>query len=288
MASRKGHPNVVQLLLDHGADINARTADGRTPLSHASSTGATEVVRLLIERCADLDSQDDDTNWTPLHWASNMGHVDVAKLLLKHGADVDMESITKLTSLDVASLEGKFEVVQTLRAHFSNTKFQDIEDWSMVTAIRKGRSDIVESLLERGGDVNTKLGVLDGLPALHYVSYIGFFEIAQLLLKWGANVDLRVDGGLSALHLAARSCQLDIATLLLENRANINARNKNHDTPLLVHLASLFGQMRAVQLLLKRGANPHLQNSTGETPSQSAAARGYHDITRLLPGESRA
>ena len=77
--------SVVRLLLEHGADINAQTQSGRTPLHEASYCGALEVVRLLLERGADVEAKDEDGE-TALQEAAERGHDEVVELLREHGA----------------------------------------------------------------------------------------------------------------------------------------------------------------------------------------------------------
>jgi hypothetical protein len=89
MASRRGHAEVVYLLLQHNADVNdhcPRTYNW-TPLHVASYRGHAKVVRFLLERGADVNELSEGHN-TPLHNASWCGRLEVVRLLLGHGADV--------------------------------------------------------------------------------------------------------------------------------------------------------------------------------------------------------
>ena len=77
--------SVLRLLLEHGADVNAQSRDGRTPLHLASHYGALEVVRLLLEHGADVEAKRYDAK-TALQVAADRGHDEVVKLLREHGA----------------------------------------------------------------------------------------------------------------------------------------------------------------------------------------------------------
>ena len=88
VAARLGHAAVARLLLDHQADPGLLDATHRSALSHAAGSGHTGVVRLLCEARAPLDPVDDQRR-TPLHWAIAGGHTEAALLLVGAGADVD-------------------------------------------------------------------------------------------------------------------------------------------------------------------------------------------------------
>jgi ankyrin repeat protein len=84
-ASNNGHVDVVKLLLEKGADMAVANQGGWTPLNSASNNGHVDVVKLLLEAGADVAVASND-GWTPLNSASDSGHVDVVKLLLEAGA----------------------------------------------------------------------------------------------------------------------------------------------------------------------------------------------------------
>ena len=88
-AAEKGHEAVVKLLLEKGADVESKDRYyGQTPLSWAAEKGHEAVVKLLLEKGADVESKD-EYGRTPLWWAAEKGHEAVVKLLLEKGADVE-------------------------------------------------------------------------------------------------------------------------------------------------------------------------------------------------------
>jgi len=81
-----GDTNVAQILLDHGANINAITVTGKTPLFKASEEGRLELVRLLLARGADVHIRS-RKGQTAFQVATSNNHTHIAQLLLEHGAE---------------------------------------------------------------------------------------------------------------------------------------------------------------------------------------------------------
>ena len=92
-AARRGDLNEVRDALRQGADPTARAERGHTPLHAAALEGHAEVVGLLIDAGADVNARTSGTKTTPLHSAAGGGHAEVARLLLEHGADPGAKTV---------------------------------------------------------------------------------------------------------------------------------------------------------------------------------------------------
>jgi outer membrane protein assembly factor BamB len=85
-AARTGDVARVRAALDKGADVNAKSRYGATALSFAADKGHTEVIRLLLDRKADINVQDTFYSMRPLNMALMNEHIDAARLLLERGS----------------------------------------------------------------------------------------------------------------------------------------------------------------------------------------------------------
>jgi len=115
------HVEVAKLLLEHGADLNAKNKYGWTPLHYAALNGRVDIVATLLEHGADPNVQD-KFGRTPLHLAASEGRVDVVRLLLERGADPTVKDKDGDTPLDIARRRGHREVVSLIEEFH-------IEEW---------------------------------------------------------------------------------------------------------------------------------------------------------------
>jgi hypothetical protein len=119
-AANRGKKEAAELLLAHGADVNARTNDGSTPLHDAAMGGSKEVAELLLAHGADVNAKQPD-GATPLMRAAQFGSRGVAEILLAHGADVNAKDSAGRTALhwaEYSKSSGMGEnVVDLVREH---------------------------------------------------------------------------------------------------------------------------------------------------------------------------
>jgi cytohesin len=174
-AAEEGHKKLVELLLAHGADLNASTSYDRTAAELAMSRGHTEIVKLLVSKGADI---------SPLHLAIYLKDVAKARSLIESGADVNRRTPYGTTPLDRAVIAGFKDIVELLIAKGANVNAKDNWDWTPLHSAVYGHKDIVELLIAKGANVNARNG--GGRTPLWYAQDEGHTEIVELLRKHGA------------------------------------------------------------------------------------------------------
>ncbi|KAF7716539.1 ANK_REP_REGION domain-containing protein [Penicillium ucsense] len=277
-ASRNGHYEVVQLLLERGADINAQVGFYGSALQAASQEGHDRIVQLLLERGADINAQVGFYG-SALQAASQEGHDRIVQLLLERGADINAQGSYYINALQAASYNGHDRIVQLLLERGADVNAQGIYyGIPLQVASQGGHDRIVQLLLERGADVNAQGGYYGN--ALQAASTRGHDRIVQLLLERGADVNAQCGHYGSALQAACTRGHDRIVQLLLERGADINAQGGHYGSAL--QAASYNGHDRIVQLLLERGADTNAQASYYGSALQAASQEGHDRIVQLL------
>ncbi|RYO85912.1 hypothetical protein DL766_003956 [Monosporascus sp. MC13-8B] len=156
IASCLGLKAVSKLLLDKGADIEAEDEYGRTPLLLAILFKYEAVVRLLLDEGADIEAKK-KFGQTPLSTAILNGYKTIVELLLNKGADIEAKNESGQTPLLLAAFTGNETVVELLLDRGANIEAKDKFGWtSLSIAALYKREAVVELLLDRGADIEAK------------------------------------------------------------------------------------------------------------------------------------
>jgi len=127
------------------------------------------------------------------------------------------------------------------------------DSWTFLRNVMQNKVHAVEQFLKAGADVNTR-GKDDGNTGLHWAASYGLTEMAELLIGYGADVNLKNKDGNTPLHWAAGQGKLEIVKILIASGADINAQGKLNWTPL--RWAEETGNTDIANLLRSAGALP--------------------------------
>jgi ankyrin repeat protein len=255
---------IVRMLLEKGADIHANS-QGVSALYVASSAGYSQIVSLLLDKGANVDLRTDGHD-TAIQIALAKGHIETAMLLFEKGANVNAQGGIRGNALQVALAMGHKEIAMRLLAKGADINVQGGFYGNALQAASANRqNELVALLLERGADVNAQGGEYGS--ALQAATYDGCKEIVMLLLDKGANINAQGGRYGTALHTASRRSFREIVELLLERGAAMGN---------VLETATNSGRTGIVKLLLENGAGGI------SSALQIASGLGHTDIVALL------
>ncbi|MBW3622192.1 MAG: ankyrin repeat domain-containing protein [Armatimonadetes bacterium] len=272
----------VSKALAQGADPNFRNWLGLTPLMFAAAAADPPLLRLLIEKKADVEAK--SIYGTALTFAALGGNPENVQLLLGKGANLLPDRIDGITPLMIAASQGYVPVAKLLLAKKPDLNRKDGEgQTALMHAARSGQTEIARLLIAQGATIN--LADKKGLTTLMYAAKGGHGETAKLLLQRGANVNAVDLQGRTALMLAARYAE-DPTLLreLLSRKANAVATDKQGRTAL--RLAEQRGNPECIRLLSSTSENLPAR-SDDAAKSRQAAQAGLAQIQRSVASFSK-
>uniref|UniRef100_A0A8C3AJY5 Ankyrin 3 n=1 Tax=Cyclopterus lumpus TaxID=8103 RepID=A0A8C3AJY5_CYCLU len=192
-------------LLEYGADTNAVTRQGISPIHLRSTGGSVDLVSLLLTKNANVNM----SGLTPLHFAAQEDKVNVAEVLLNHGADVDPQTKMGYTPLHVA-------------CHYGNAKMANFLLQNHASA--NGKTKVEKHMFAHlHTHTHTHTHTQNGYTPLHQAAQQGHTHIINLLLQRGALANELTVNGNTALSIARRLGYISVVdTLSTSEKHKIN------------------------------------------------------------------
>ena len=257
-ACRFGHLGAAQLLVTHGATIDARTKSGFSPLQYACQFGHQETLSAMIELKADVNHLGNG-GWHALFDACMNGHDEIVRELCSAGANVN---------------HGR-----------TNSGFT-----ALMFACQHHHEAAAVALLELGADPNQLNTKSPSESAVQICVKEDAPNVLQAVLAaGGSHTKVRGSTGSEPLHAAASGCKAECVHVLLRHGAEVDVTESDSKTALLLvveaRLSTGMHQAEAaavVTILIQCGANVNKADASGRTPLQLALDGGLHTIAELL------
>lgn len=229
--SLNGKINVLKHLIKKGANIECKDAINRTPIFHAAIHGNYEAANVLIESGAKLNIKTADNNWTPLHFVCH-----------RYG---------EWKKLRLRNTDEEFNINEFILSKQNINSLTNDIDKKLVN-----QYNITKLFIERRADVNA-VDINDKTP--FFIAIVQqATELAQLFINNGANINhLSKKESITPLMHAAINNDIESVNFLLKNNIDINFQNNDGCTALI--FASYNGNLETTKLLVSNGAQTNLK-----------------------------
>jgi uncharacterized protein len=301
LALENGHKGAAEVLLKPSLkvgllDMRPNSGYKRTALMWASALGLVDMVEKLLEHGANPELADIEGK-TSLMLALFEGHETVAEMLLTPTRTAGALEVRdtynqNMTALMIASASGLFGMVEKLLEHGAKPELMDRDgNTSLMLALEQGHDAASEVLLKP----TIAAGLLDAQPttensdfkrsALMHASAAGLTSMVKKLLERGAKVELTDHDGMNSFMIALEGRHEQTAELLLAptiSASGLDIQNTRYPKRSALMIASDAGLSDMVKKMLELGAKPELMDDLGKTSLMMACANGHEVAATML------
>ncbi|XP_062709236.1 uncharacterized protein LOC134288416 [Aedes albopictus] len=277
----------VEMLAQHGANINAQGFGGDTPLHYAAQKGDWEMIEMLtIKYEANLNIRGDKGR-TVLHIAASTSDLSIVKMMIeKFSCDINVKDQRGNTSLHYAVMHSTWEMVKMLIDEYNIDYNLANEDGQTLIhlAAQRGNIDIVKMLIDDYvTDVNKQDN--DGNTPILLAAHLRKWEMVNMMIdKYSVDYKIANKFGRSLIHLMVESRSKEIVKTFIDNYSvDINAQDNDGNTLLL--FAAKYGKWEMVKMLIGNDfkySDYKISNKNGQTLIHLAVKGGNMEIVKML------
>ena len=249
---------ITKLLISKGADINAKTSLGKTPLD-IENEGYCPLLAKKLKKLGARYSKNENEHLKKL---IEKGKIDILKrILISHEERVWSRSKKDETLLHFAVEKNNLELVKFLVVREAEVNAKTCSYLTPLhIAIKKGNSKITKYLISKGADVNA--ADISELTPIYYAAEKEDYETVKFLLEKGANPDGAED--FHPIIAAGNHNNTKLIKLLISYGADVNSQDQDGNT--VLHYAEENENEKVAEILLDNGGDPYLENKEGKTP----------------------
>ncbi|HPC96208.1 MAG TPA: ankyrin repeat domain-containing protein [Sedimentisphaerales bacterium] len=217
----------VELALSEGTDVNrqGQAREDKTFLHEAVESGQKELVQYLLDKGANIEAKERQ-GLTPLHKASAAGKKDIVELLLAKGADVNATDLQGATPLWYARKGDHREIAELLSRRGAREEAPAVSEQasaiSLHAAAKTNNLELVKSLVSKGADVNAMDDRWAATP-LHLAAYYNRIRVVEFLISKGANVNALNKWNRTPLDEAVDQNRVNVVEMLRQRGAKLGS-----------------------------------------------------------------
>ncbi|MCJ7448738.1 MAG: ankyrin repeat domain-containing protein [Bacteroidales bacterium] len=214
IAATRGYSMEIERMILMGADVDAETSEGVTPLMFAVANNQLNAVNTFINYGADVNRITKGFE-TPLFIAVKNQNLEITETLLRNGADINFQNNYGTTPLHHSSIYGSFYITDLLLYYKAEIDRKDFDGTTpLMAAIWAGHADIVDLLIQNGANMEARDN--DGFTAFLIAAQNGDTLLMNVLLRKGVDIYEINNFNWDALTLSIKSDQLAATEFLLK------------------------------------------------------------------------
>ena len=284
LLTETANKEVLQLIIDHGTDVNVVDKDSMTALMIACWKGNTDAINILLNAGADPDIANANRDTCLIVATDRSLREDLLQTLIDHGAKVNATNKQNLTALMVACWKGNTNAINVLLSAQVDPNIANANGDTCLTVAtdRSLSKDMLQALIDRGAKVNASNK--QSLTALMVACWKCNTDAINLLLNAGADPNIahtQNDACLTTDTDRSFSNEVPQESVDYDASADVNAAKKRGITALWI--ACHQGDIDTINALISAGADPNIAHANGDTCLKHAIDRGCStEVLHLL------